>query len=180
MRVWSGKGAAAQTYSALFRRWCPLFFLPRFVAPSREQAPRRYEVRLLQFAERLLVDRLVVVRHLTPLTQERHYRPIDKPHILRKVLTFGGARSIVQRVRARQHVLEPILVQQTCQLACQPFVIWSKEVPRLVERLKKYLIETRQGRTATLNDRIAFCDSDHPAWPGDALEFLQEFGPIPG
>jgi hypothetical protein len=69
MRVWSGKGAAAQTYSALFQRWRSLFFLPRLVAPGSEQAPCRYEVWLLQLAGRLLVDRLVVVRHLTPLTQ---------------------------------------------------------------------------------------------------------------
>src|SRR5260370_26948596 len=115
MHIWSDKSAAVQAYSVLFRRWCPLFFLPRLVAPNREQAPRRYEVRLLQLAERLLVDRLVVVRHLTPLTQERHYRPIDKPHILRKVLSFGGARSIVQRVRARLDVLETIIVQETFQ-----------------------------------------------------------------
>src|SRR5260370_13110850 len=101
MHIWSDKSAAVQAYSVLFRRWCPLFFLPRLVAPNREQAPRRYEVRLLQLAERLLVDRLVVVRHLTPLTQERHYRPIDKPHILRKGLTFGGPRSILHHVKAR-------------------------------------------------------------------------------
>jgi hypothetical protein len=56
--------------------------LGRIYAPGREQAPGRYEVRMLHLAERLLVDHLVVVRHTSPLAKEGQERPKSVSNIL--------------------------------------------------------------------------------------------------
>ena len=56
--------------------------LGRLDAPGREQAPGRYEIRLLHLAERLLVDHIVVVRHTSPLAKEGQERPKSVSNIL--------------------------------------------------------------------------------------------------
>lgn len=60
---------------------CSSFSLCTLDAPGRECMPSCHKVRSLHIAQRLLVERLVVVRHTSTLAQERQYRPKYESHI---------------------------------------------------------------------------------------------------
>src|SRR5215471_6625764 len=106
LTVFGGWGATSPELES------PAQFLHRRLVPPRsEHAPYCHEVRLLHLTERLLVERLVVIRHASPLAQERQQCLKEELHILIKLLPFRGASPVFGRVGARLYLLESILAQ---------------------------------------------------------------------
>jgi hypothetical protein len=76
-----------------------------FCSPDGEQLPQGEKVWLLHFAEHLLIERFVIVRHLPPLAHRWQYCPKAQPHILGKMLSLNCSSTIVQSMGLALHVL---------------------------------------------------------------------------
>jgi hypothetical protein len=61
---------------------------------------------------------------------------MEVPHILSKALPLDGPCAVFYRVDTCLDILESILAQQVCEVACYPVLVWGKEVTRLLERTK--------------------------------------------
>jgi hypothetical protein len=81
---------------------------------------------------------------------------------------------MLQGVEAGLHILHSLLMQQAGELAYHSIMVGSKVVSCLIERLKRYFIETHECWTATLNNKIGLGDPDHPAWFAHPLVLLDE------
>src|SRR5260370_2545716 len=129
--------------------------------PGGQQAQGCYEIWLLHFVKHLLVYILVVIRHTRPLAQERHYRSENELNILKVVLPFEAISTIFEGAGSRLHLLQAMLMQQTCHFAGHAIMGWGKEVPCLVKCLEEKLSETRECWTIAHCCQIGFGDANH-------------------
>src|SRR5215472_13059137 len=86
--------------------------------PGCEPGPCGDKIRLLHFLEGLLIDLLVVARHIGPLLKE--WQPCTEPtcHIFIEELPFGSACPVNQRVSSCLNLIDCMPCHQTHKFTC--------------------------------------------------------------